>query len=83
MPRYSFVVGLLVKSQVLWLSFGAQCPQPGGCNRCITANFAPTEVMNKNSGSFLRLKENEEKALHECLTWGSLPGNNAILRWQC
>ena len=38
------------------------------------------QVMNKNSGSFLRLKENEEKALHECLTWGSLPGNNSILR---
>ena len=41
------------------------------------------QVMYKNNGSFLRLKENEEKALHECLTWGSLPGNNAILRWQC
>ena len=39
--------------------------------------------MNKNSGSFLRLKENEEKALHECLTWGSLPGNNSILRRVC
>jgi hypothetical protein len=39
------------------------------------------KVMNKNPGSFLRLKENEEKALHECLTWGSLPGNNPILRW--
>ena len=47
----------------------------------LRALFRP-EVMNKNSGSFLRLKENEEKALHECLTWGSLPGNNAILRWQ-
>ena len=46
-------------------------------------NFVLTEVMNKNNGSFLRLKENEEKALHECLTWWSLPGNNAILRWQC
>jgi hypothetical protein len=83
MLRYSFLVGLLVRSQVLWLSFGAQCPQSGGRNRGVTANFVLTEVMNKNSGSFLRLKENEEKALHECLTWGSLPGNNAILRWQC
>jgi hypothetical protein len=23
----------------------------------------------------------EESALHECLTWGSQPGNNPILRW--
>ena len=83
MLRYSFLVGLLVKSQVLWLSFGAQCPQSDGRCRGVAANFHSIEVMNKNSGSFLRLKENEEKALHECLTWGSLPGNNAILRWPC
>ena len=83
MLRYFFLVGLLVKSQVLWLSFGAQCPPSDGRRRGLTANFVLTEVMNKNNGSFLRLKENEEKALHECLTWGSLPGNNAILRWQC
>ena len=83
MLRYFFIAGLLVKSQVLWLSSGAQCPPSHGRRRGVTANFVSTEVMNKNSGSFLRLKENEEKALHECLTWGSLPGNNAILRWQC
>lgn len=23
----------------------------------------------------------EEGALHECLTWGSQPGNNSMLRW--
>ena len=23
----------------------------------------------------------EESALHECLTWGSRPGNNPILQW--
>ena len=37
--RYSFLVGLLVKSQVLWLSFGAQRPPFGERNRGVTVDF--------------------------------------------
>ncbi len=38
-------------------------------------------VLNKNTGSFMGLTQEEERALHEVLTWGAQRGNNPILRW--
>ena len=38
-------------------------------------------LLGKNSGSFLGLTQEEERALHEVLTWGAQGGNNPILKW--
>ena len=36
-------------------------------------------VLNKHDGSFLQLTSSELDALHECITWGRIKGNNKIL----
>ena len=36
-------------------------------------------VLNKQDGSFMKLTPEELDALHECITWGRIPGNNRIL----
>jgi len=38
-------------------------------------------MLNKNTGSSMGLSQEEERALHEVLTWGAQRGNNPILRW--
>lgn len=36
-------------------------------------------VLNKQDGSFMNLTSDELDALHECITWGRIAGNNKIL----
>ena len=41
-------------------------------------------LLHRNDGGFLRklkLAENEIAAIHECLSWGRLPGNNRCLEF--
>ena len=40
-------------------------------------------MLNRNDGAFMKrwLSQDEISSVHECLTWGRQPGNNAVLEF--